>query len=394
LKLGLRIGLGAFGGLLLALLLVELAGPPWYHFPEPAPFSGPHWYNPYDGYSGQGLRANFHAHARKWGGLTAGEGTDAQVAELYSSQGYAVAALSNYQSIAPPPPEELGLVYVPTYEHGVGAPQVHFTVVGARSVLWFDYLFWSSLRHRQHMIELLGERSELLFLNHPEKNGGFPLEDMSRLTGYTGIEIRSRHSYDTDPWDTALSAGRVVWGAASDDAHWLINKPLGSGRGWLVIAARDRSAAGVIEALREGRFYAVWDRTRAARNDLVSATLVDGVLEVTLEESTDSIRFVGQGGAQLSEVAGARSARYRLVDADRYVRVEVRTHGAEFFLNPVYRHPGDPFAQASAERRAVLTWTLRLLALALLCAVVALRVRRARRSVRASAASRRAVEVG
>ena len=348
--------------LLLLVVAVELAGPPIYRFPPPQPFSGPHWYNPYADLPGESLRVNLHAHSAAWGGLTYGDATPEEVVQRYRTLGYDLAAISNYMSVTPPVDPEL--IYLSAYEHGVSVPQFHLTVIGASSVLPFDYPLWQTIHHKQHVIELLRPRSRALVLNHPSKAHGTPAEQMARLTGYTGIEVRSRYHRQSDIWDAALSAGRVVWGMASDDAHRLREKPGAAGNGWMRVHARDRSADAVLEALREGRFTSIWDGGKAGPNRFMSLRLDGGDLEVTLAEAADTLRFIGQDGAVRAEHAGVARARYTTREDDTYLRVEAVTRESELLLQPVFRHDGDPLRPLEAEPLRLANWAVRLVVLA------------------------------
>ena len=65
----------------------EVAWPPFYDFPPPRAFQGDQWYQPYAGYRGGGLVANFHAHSDAWAGLTFGEVSRDKLFELYHARG-------------------------------------------------------------------------------------------------------------------------------------------------------------------------------------------------------------------------------------------------------------------------------------------------------------------
>ena len=343
--------------LLLLLVAVGIAGPPLYRFPPPQPFSGPHWYNPYAERPPELLRVNLHAHSLVWSGLTYADATSEEVVEHYRALGYDLAALSNYMTVTPP--IDPRLIYLPTYEHGVSVPQFHLTVVGAESALPFDYPLWQTVRHKQHLIELLRPRSGALVINHPRKAWGTSAGEMAQLTGYTGVEVRSRYHAESEVWDAALSAGRVVWGIASDDTHRLIEKPHRARNGWLRMRARARSADAVLNALLKGRFTAVWDPLKTGPNRLLSLRVQGGAIEVALAEEAKTIRFIGQSGVLRAKHKWTARARYVLREDDTYLRVETETRDSELLLQPVFRYDGEPFRALEAEPRLALTWVVR-----------------------------------
>ncbi len=345
-------------GLSLALYL-ELAWPPFYAFPAATPFAGEHWVQPYAGYRGGGLLANFHAHARAWGGLTFGEVSREELYEMYAARGYDVIGISDYMSIAPSLPGNS--VYLSAYEHGYTIGRHHQTVLGADRVDWFDYPLGGGTRHKQHVLDALRADAALLILNHPGKAGSYSLEDLGLLTGYDAIEISSKYGVSLEHWDAALSAGRPTWGMASDDGHTQASKRSHLGIGAVVIHADARTPEAVVRALREGRFHALRTRKNEAPIALERLEIENGELVIRVGERADSIRFIGAHGALRHEASGVEEARYRLRADDPYVRVEVDAHGAQLFTNPVLRWDGSSFPAPRAERRPLPTLAARAL---------------------------------
>lgn len=363
--------------LLLALAsYLEFAWPPFYDFPGEQPFRGEHWYQPYSGYRGGGLLANFHAHANAWGGLTFGEVSREELFELYSARGYDLVGISDYMSIAPKPPG--AALYLPTYEHGYTIGRRHQTVIGASRVHWFDYPLGGGARHKQHVIDVLRPGAELLVLNHLGKAGSYVPADLARLTGYDAIEVASKYGISTGFWDAALSAGRPIWGMASDDGHTQRSRPSHIGIGAVRIDADERTPEAALRALRAGRFHSIYMRKNQAPIELLRCELDGGELVVKVGEIADAIRFVSAYGALRHEARGTDAARYRPDASDPYLRVEVHARGALLFTNPLLRWDGVALAEVRARARPLPTWTVRALgalALALLARVTARRIR-------------------
>jgi hypothetical protein len=330
------------GAIALAAVGHSLLAPPLYEYPAARGFEGGRWYNPYESYGGRGLRVNLHAHSRAWLGLTSGSVEPDALRALYRDRAYDVAVISNYQRIEPP--DGSGGIYLPAYEHAMLPLAPHQTVLGARAVSWRDYPLWQSTRQRQHVIDRLTEDGSVLILNHPVKVQGYPIEDMGLLSGYHAIEIASKYGLALGHWDAALTAGRAVWGVASDDGHHQDRRASHIGIGWLIVEASERSAAGVLDALRAGRFHSVFSRNREPANQLLSARLEGGELHVRCRDRADSIRFVSEDGALRTSVADRTEVSYRVRPEDPYVRVEIVTGRTSLFLNPVIRQqvPGPP----------------------------------------------------
>lgn len=334
----------------------HLLVPPVYRFPPSVPFSGDRWHNPYAGTSSAvWLRANFHVHARAGVPFGGGRQPVSQVWEHYDRLGYDVIGISNYMSLRPPRPGER--LYVAAYEHGYGIGQQHQTVLGARAVNWLDFPLYQGLRQKQYVLDCLGADGALVVINHPNKNRAYAVEDMKRLTGYLGVEVRTKYARGEACWDAALSSGRTVWGFCGDDGHDL-ERPSHSAIGWNMIAAAERSAAAVRAALRAGRFYGVWTRKKKPPNVLEGCEVEAGRLRVSLLAPADAIRFIGQGGQLREEHRDARTADYCLRPEDTYVRVEAATGLTTLYLNPVFRSDGPPL-QPRAEARVGWTWGIR-----------------------------------
>lgn len=346
--------------LLLALAgYLELAWPPFYEFPGEQPFRGEDWYQPYAGFRGGGLLANFHAHARVWGGLTFGEVSREELVALYTARGYDLIGISDYMSIAPKPPGDA--LYLPVYEHGYTIGRHHQTVIGASRVNWFDYPLGDSPRQKQHVIDVLRPGAEFLVLNHLGKADSYTPADLTRLGGYDAIEVASKYGISTEFWDAALSAGRPVWGMASDDGHTQRSRPSHIGIGAVRIDADERTPEAVLRALRAGRFHSVHMRENQAPIELLRCEIDGGELSVKVGEIADAIRIISAHGALRHETRGSDEARYRPSAADPYLRVEVHARGAMLFTNPLLRWDGVALADVHAREQPLPTWSVRAL---------------------------------
>jgi len=344
-----------------------------WDFPEPAPFHGPSLYNPYGGADfgpGSFVRANFHAHARSWGGLTAGEGIAArELRKAYADLGYDVAQVSDYMAIRPR--GEGAGAWIPTYEHGYGITKTHHLCIGASRVDWTEFPLFQTVHHKQTVIDRLGRSAEAVAVVHPH-HWGYSLEDLRLLSGYQLLEVASSLPGDAAPsWDAALSAGHPVFLLADDDSHGLEDGER-FGRCATLVGAPASDGAGIVAALGAGRAYGIKvsyeeGETPAARLARLrnlsrpAGFAVDGeTIRVALTAPAPEIRFVGQGGRELGRAVEAARAEYRLAAGDSYVRTEIRFPGeTRIYLNPVFRHSGtDPVGNRVPRERV---WPTRLL---------------------------------
>lgn len=366
---------------LAALAYFELAWAPFYEFPAPQPFRGERWYNPYAGYRGGGLLANFHAHSEAWGGLTFGNMPRHELFELYKKRGYDVIGISDYMSLSPPE-NAAGEIYVSSYEHGFTPGRRHHTVIGADHVSWFDYPLGGSTRQKQSVIDQLRASAPFIVVNHPTKAQSFSIADLERLTGYDAVEVASKYGTWDDFWDAALSAGRPVWGMAADDGHAQTETGAGShlGIGAVVIHSDERTREGVLRALREGRFHSLYTRQGEGPIALELCEIEDGQLHVRIGEPASVIRFYGPHGDLRQQVSGRAEASYAPGPDDPYVRVEVIAHGAVLYLNPILRWDGVALPKPEARVLVGKTWGVRAGAALALAALLWLVSRALRRS--------------
>jgi hypothetical protein len=356
--------------------LLPYAWGPIYQFPEPLPFAGSQFWNPYASLTGDWQRANLHAHGHAWGGLTSGEQPDAAVVRRYKDLGYAVAGVSDYQRIA----AFHGVDTMPLYEHGFNVGKNHQLAIGARAVDWFDFLFWQTRSNQQYVIDRVRSKADLVSLNHPNSRDAYGPDTMRDLTGYQLIEVVNGPFTTEDVWDAALSAGRAVFAVGNDDTHDLTDVRR-TAAAWNMIDAPSASTGDVVSALRVGRSYAVL-RTGAtdAANDtqLRSLSVQDGTVRVELRGAPSTLTFIGQDGTVRSIVKDTRSAQYPLAASDTYVRTVVTTPQATLFLNPVIRWNGSQLPAPEARVDVASTWMQRG-AIGSVCVLILVR-RRSRRA--------------
>lgn len=325
------------GGLCLVVGALSQEFAPVYDFPAPKPFAGSHFYNPYAAADGHWLTGNFHAHARAWGGLTTGKQSAAVVREHYRAMGYSVATVSDYQHVTPDPAG--GRSYIPVYEHGYNVPKTHQLAIGARRVVWDDFVLWQSRHHKQLVLDQLERNSALVAIAHPELRGGYSADDFRFLTNYDLLEIASHYGAAISDWDVALSTGHPVWAIGSDDSHDA-DDPEQTGSTWTMIGSDAADSTAILQALRAGRVYVVKGHYGHSDVKLAGVDVRGDTVRVRCAAPVSSIEFVGQGGRHLASVLNAAEASYVFRSTDPYVRAVITTSQTRMFLNPVIRFDG------------------------------------------------------
>ena len=339
------------------LVALPYAWGPIYHFPDPSPFSGQHFLNPYAELSGTWQRANLHAHGRAWSGITNGQQPDEAVVARYHQLGYSVAGISDYERIA----SLDGVDSIPLYEHGYNVGKHHQLAIGAHRVEWFDFLLLQSLSDEQYVIDRVARGADLVAIAHPSLRGAYSRDDMRRLTGYQLMEVVNGPDEQGDLWDAALSSGRLVWALADDDTHD-VNDERRTAVSWNMIDSPTTSTGDLVASLRAGRTYAV---TRTGRNPdagdtrVVNVDVNQGRLLVSCAGEPATFLFIGQNGNVHSTVKNALTAGYTLGDRDTYIRTVIRAPKATMYLNPVVRYDGAHVPAPTAVVAAGATWLLR-----------------------------------
>lgn len=324
---------------------------PRYNFVKTPPFSGSLIYNPYEEMdSTQWRKCNFHTHVKHWMGITNGKGTAEDAWNIYTSLGYDVHCISNYQSITDYKKDDPA--YIPAYEHGYGMKKNHQTVLGTAHVMWFDYLLPQTLNNKQYILSKLCTNDSITVnINHPELRHGFTPNDMQYLSGYNCIEVFPHNSFAQ--WDAALSAGKPVFIVSDDDAHDVTDpNQVGENCTWVNSPGLDQKS--ILDALKKGKSYAmVMDGEAGDSFDTKRKKIKEGLpivervevindsLKITISKEATQFRFIGQGGKILEQIEHSHSASRRIAPNDTYLRTRIFFSDAtEIDLNPVFRYNG------------------------------------------------------
>ncbi|HVT44618.1 MAG TPA: CehA/McbA family metallohydrolase [Thermoanaerobaculia bacterium] len=192
-------------------------------------------------------------------------------------------------------------------------------------------------------------------INHPNFGWAISAEDLARVERYRLLEIFNGHPLVNNDgggespsveavWDMLLSAGKVVYGIAVDDAHHF-KRPwdrgaVQPGRGWVVVRAAKLEAAAILEAMERGDFYA---STGVVIDDLV---VDDSSMTITITTKGDTrytTSFIGRNGAILSRSSSNR-ASYSFRGDEGYVRAKIHdSNGNVAWLQPVFvRNAAEP----------------------------------------------------
>jgi len=124
-------------------------------------------------------------------------------------------------------------------------------------------------------------------------------------------------------WDELLTASRRVWGFANDDFHDAGDFD----NAFNMVLVEEVTEAAIINAAKQGRFYGTTGLL------LESVEQSDGCIAVETADVCTG-RFIGPGGAALSEGEGVRFT-YTATD-EAYVRFEGEGEPGRLFLQPMF----------------------------------------------------------
>ncbi|HOD49978.1 MAG TPA: CehA/McbA family metallohydrolase [Candidatus Hydrogenedentes bacterium] len=263
----------------------------------------------------QWLKGNLHTHTTNSDGAR----TPEDCVKAYAGRGYDFLMISDHDRFTNP--EGLdgnGMVLIPGYEITANGP--HILHVNGRSCL-------KPVEDRQAVLDAVGQAGGFAIMCHPNWEEHFnhcPQEKLASWTGYVGLEIcngvcvwAEGSGLALDRWDMLLSAGRVVWGYATDDTH----KVHTEGNAWTVVQAVERSVEGVVDALVHGRCYAS-----------------TGVTIETIEVKDDTVRVVAPRADRIDVLGDFQrlaakhrgpEACFRFSEEDIYSYVRFECHGPE-----------------------------------------------------------------
>lgn len=264
------------------------------------------------------LRGNLHTHTT----ISDGSRPPEQVIAAYEQLGYDFLALTDHDALAPVREYRAAtrLILLPGVEVSARGP--HILQLGLEVVQ-------EPAVDRQRVLDFIMAQGGLAVLNHPNWQwhfNHFPQELMQSLNGATGIEIYNAvidrlegAALATDRWDRLLSQDKWVWGFANDDSH----RADDDGRAWNMAqwtSGAPPTAAGILETLRAGRFY-------ASTGVFIDEIVVDGPTIYVAAAGAQCIRFVTRWGV-VARVVEASQAEWTVPDTPdvveslRYVRVE------------------------------------------------------------------------
>ena len=341
--------------LLLVLAVCVTSVSPVYRFAEPKPFSGEDIFNPYASFKGADAwkRATFHNHTKVDGLLNECNYWPEEVYAKLREFDYDIITFSNHNRLTEHPVKE---EQVSLYEHGYNLFKFHKLVFGADKVVAFDHLLPIFTFQKQFQLNLLGEGSDIIILNHPLRTHTMSKSALQQLTGYKIIELDSGHSTENRYWDEALSAGQYSFAVANDDLHHP-DRSHCIARRCNFICAESGEYDDLKEALLGGCYYSMrmpdygngdWNVKRLKNKELPFVKNIGedrGQIYIALSAKADSVKVTGQNHTTLCIGYSTDSLAYTMKAEDSYGRFTAYFPEGEVIWS-------NPFARYDAEQSA------------------------------------------
>jgi hypothetical protein len=295
------------------------------------------------------FKGNTHTHTTE----SDGDSSPEYVAQWYKDHGYDFLVLSDHNTLTDPdwlshlvdgsflliPGEEVTSSFQSKAVH-VNALNLHELVMPRQGSTLVETI--------QSNVDAIREKKGIPHINHPNYGWSMGPEDLGQVDNYRLLEIFNGHpgvhnhgggGYPgmEEVWDILLTRGLRIYGIAVDDAHHFqgefSSNRVNPGRGWVVVMAPELSAASVMEALEEGRFYS----STGVELEEISARGTRMVVRIRPRGNFRyTTTFVGSGGRVLGTSYGPE-AIFDLAGPEPFVRARVEDSGGSVaWVQPVF----------------------------------------------------------
>ncbi len=227
--------------------------------------------------------------------------------------------------------------------------QVHFIGMGTRETV-HARSGKTRVEALQADARAIRDAGGLPHANHPNWIWSLTAQDLIDATEVKHFELMNGHSgvnnfggggtpSTEELWDTVLSAGRVLYGLGTDDAHdfkgeFASNKQ-NPGRAWVMVRALELTSEAIMAALDRGDFYA----STGVTLKVYEADSRGIHIELPEDTGRNALRyhtfFIGKNGEVLKRDESLKPT-YTFTGKEMYVRARVEaSNGARAWTQPV-----------------------------------------------------------
>jgi len=187
--------------------------------------------------------------------------------------------------------------------------------------------------------------------NHPNYTWAISASDLMQVTDLGLFEVFNGswsvgnyggggHASHEEIWDTLLSADRLIYGVAVDDAHdfkaygkALPYPPTIPGTGWIVVRAPELTSENILSAVQRGDFYS---STGVILDDIIPGKSSMSLRIKQVRDNQYTTYFIGKNGTILEKSTELAPA-YHFKGGELYVRARVQeSSGAIAWTQPIF----------------------------------------------------------
>jgi hypothetical protein len=302
----------------------------------------------------QWFKGNTHIHTSR----SDGDSTPEEVTKWYKENGYNFLFITDHETITPV--DELNRSFGVRGEFAVFTAQeitdrlnkkpYHVNGLGLTTVVMPNH-GTSVVQNVQQNIDAVRRAGGVPQVNHPNFGWALTHNEILQLKNVNLMEIYNGHPLVNnlggggvpgveEMWDKLLTAGKLIYGVASDDVHTV--RKLGDrkeptpGHGWVIVNAAALDQKSVMEALDRGDFYS------STGVELESYSATEREIHIAVKQERWSkyrIQFIGRDGRVLSEAVES-PASYKVRGNEGYVRVRVaESNGKMAWTQPEFIQP-------------------------------------------------------
>ncbi len=278
-------------------------------------------------------KGNLHCHTTN----SDGDSPPAEVAKLYKDAGFDFLCITDHNHLTLPAeygPADPKFLPIPSSEYtGLAEGYAHVNGIGLSKRFELTKVKGMSAALQEAVDQALAQGA-VAMLNHPNWHWSYGAREMAAVKGAHMFELYGGaytcnnegapgHPGTEEIWDELLSQGHKIWGAGSDDCHKhappfdpFKDPPCSA---WTTVWAPELTVRAVVEALRQGSFYAT---TRVELESLETTAKEIRIKVKPWDRIKYYTRFLGKGGKLLAEVEGLE-ASYKIRGDEGYVRAKV-----------------------------------------------------------------------
>jgi hypothetical protein len=294
------------------------------------------------------LKGNLHTHTNN----TDGDAPTEAVVGWYATHGYDFLAITDHNKLIHATHDKLLLIPSTELTMKAEGKPVHvnaFNLPAMPDALSFRESIVAML---QACVDAAHGVGGVPMINHPNFHWAFGAKELLQINDWSLLEIRNASTECNDfgfgdhigveaLWDELLSAGRRIYGVATDDAHDFTQERWGHvsppGLAWVCVRANERTSEAVMDALRAGDFYS------STEIELDNITWRDGTLSLQIHQHFDhayTTHFIGRGGRVVAQAYGLAPS-YPVHGDEGYVRAKVySSNGGWAWTQPVWLDGG------------------------------------------------------